>query len=961
MMVNNVQQNLSRPTPITCQRNGISKSVKIAHVNVENIIVHRDTFLNFFYDTSYDIIAVSETFLKPEIVSLQFQLNGYSLIRHDRENKEGGGVAIYLRNIFNYKMIASSQTVYCKKPEFIVLEVSAGWKLLVCVVYRPPKAGYIAEFFDILANLLPLYDNVVIVGDFNIDLSSDRIFYDKTEYLNLIKNLNLNILSLKPTFHLPLSDTCLDHILCKDLLRVIKHGQLSVSGLSYHDLIYVELNLKLKPEVKKDFITIRDFKNINVNKLKEECLSIEWGDLYNKELIDDKVNILCNKLLGLYDKYIPERIIYTKKNPCPWIDSNIKTYIRERDLLYKRYLRTKDPNVWERYRVLRNNVKRILRDARNKHFQHCFQTNLSSKSLWKVVKQQGVGKGSKTLSDPVVQLNELNSFFCGVSSAINLDLIEYYNNLVDNQNVNFNFREVDNDSIFRAISYISSNALGDDGISLKFIKLIFEEIKYVLCHIYNYSLMNSVYPKQWKHSLILPLKKIPNPSSCNNYRAINILCVLGKVLDKLVYNQICKFVCDQNFLCKYQSGYRPNFSTQTALVRVVDDVRRAMDNRQVTVLLLLDFSRAFDCVNHALLLAILRSFNVSDNAVQWFSSYLTERMQRVKSGSGLYSEWKHNPVGVPQGSTLSSLLFSLYINKICDNLSFCKFMLYADDLQLYVHCNVNDLNNAVKNLNSDLNVLMQWCSDHGLSLNVAKCKPIIIGTSRILNTLNLDSVESVVINNVVLPYEDTVLNLGLRINKTLSWSEQVNYIHKRVFQCLYQFKRLCFNPPLEIRKLLVQSLVFPLFDYASAVFCDLSSTLVEKLQKAQNSCIRFIFRLRYDEHVTMYYKNLNWLKIKERLEYNMLSLAFKITNKKEPLYLFENYKTMTNIHSKETRHGKKMLQFPLHKTVIYNKSFHIQSIRLLNSLDDRLRKCKNVKEFNTRIKADLLNRYDLAQ
>jgi hypothetical protein len=235
---------------------------------------------------------------------------------------------------------------------------------------------------------------------------------------------------------------------------------------------------------------------------------------------------------------------------------------------------------------------------------------------------------------------------------------------------------------------------------------------------------------------------------------------------------------------------------------------------------------------------------------------------------------------------------------------------------------------------------------------------MILGTSRLLNFINIETVSKVIIDNSNLEYETCFKNLGLRIMNNLSWTEQVHYIHKKVYQCLYQFKRLCFNPPEKVRKMLVLSLIFPIFDYACVAFCGISNTLITKLQRAQNACIRFIFRLQLHDHVTQYYKRLGVLKIKERLEYNILTLANKTLKRKEPLYLFENYRFMRDIHLRETRFGNTVLQYPIHRTVIYTNSFLVQSIRLLNSLENEIKDCDSEKVFAKKLKVNLLKRYD---
>lgn len=931
--------------------------LKVAHVNVENIIVHKESFVSAFQDKIFDIIAVTETFLKPVILSSPYVIDKYNLVRHDREGKEGGGLALYINKIFNFRIIASSQANYCKKPEYIIVEVEHNWKILVCVVYKPPKLGFISEFFDIVSNLLPTYDNLLILGDFNVDLSTRRVFAEKTNFLNLVNSLNLVILPLKPTFHLPASDTWLDLMITNDVSRVKQHGQFQVSGVSYHDVIYVELNLKLKLCANKGKIIIRDFKNVNKIELKEDCMNINWKEIFDCNLIDEKVELFNDKLLKLYNKHVLERQISNKRNPCPWLDRELKTLMLQRDSVYRQYVRSKDVVLWERYRVLRNRIKRLVRDSRNRYLNNLLQSEKSNKDLWNVIKSQGAGKEAKSLVDPVVNLNNLNDFFCGVNNNINVNLFDYYTVNKENLSNIFSFKEVDSQMVHKAITDISSNSVGNYGIHIKFLKIVFEEIQTVLCHIFNFSLLNSVYPSQWKKCIVLPFPKVKNPTECKNYRPINILSVLGKVLDKLVYKQVCEFVNENSILNKYQSGYRSSFSTQTALVKITDDIRHSMDNRQLTVLVLLDFSRAFDCVNHQLLLQILRSYNFDELVIIWFKSYLECRLQRVKTVNGLFSDWKYNGTGVPQGSTLSALLFSLYINRITEHLVFCRYMLYADDMQLYINCRPNKVNDAIASLNVDLTTVFNWCLDHGLSLNITKCKPIIFGTTQLLNNINYDNVNKVKINDVTLSFETSVINLGIRMCSNLSWAEQVNYIHKRVFQSLYQFRRLCFNSPVYIKKLLVSSLIFPFFDYSNLAYCDLNETLTLKLQRAQNACIRYIYNLKLDDHVTEYYKELNWLKIKERREYSILSLMYKVLDKGKPEYLYEKYSFMYNVHFRQTRFGQQMLQFPRHRTVIYTKSFHTQSIRLMNNLEQMVKSAENEKQFLKYIKQKLLLRY----
>lgn len=246
---------------------------------------------------------------------------------------------------------------------------------------------------------------------------------------------------------------------------------------------------------------------------------------------------------------------------------------------------------------------------------------------------------------------------------------------------------------------------------------------------------------------------------------------------------------------------------------------------------------------------------------------------------------------------------------------------------------------------------------HGLNLNVNKCKAIIIGTSRLLNTIVEENIVPVEINEQIIKFEKDVVNLGLRISNTLSWSNQVNHVTKMIYKCLYQFRHLRFQPSFEIRKQLIVTLVFPIIDYAIAAYCDMNNEQTNQLQRAQNACVRYIFKLKYYDHVTPYYKQLKWLKIRERRELNVLNLAFKTIKYCKPDYLYENYIVMRNVHLRTTRFGQNILQFPIHRTVTYSNSFLVTSIRLLNGLDNDIKRIDGEHLFSNKVKELLLNRY----
>ncbi|KAG7300576.1 hypothetical protein JYU34_014871 [Plutella xylostella] len=299
----------------------------------------------------------------------------------------------------------------------------------------------------------------------------------------------------------------------------------------------------------------------------------------------------------------------------------------------------------------------------------------------------------------------------------------------------------------------------------------------IITHILNSSIISSTFPTLWKEAQIIPLPKKHNPSSFSDYRPISILPFLSKVLEKLVHRQLSGFLIRNNLMNPFQSGFRPGHSTVTALVKITDDIRQGMENGKLTILSLLDFSNAFNTVNFDILLGILRSLNISPTVIGWFQSYLHGRQQRIRIDDS-FSKWCSTSAGVPQGGVLSPLLFAIFINSISENLS-SSYHLYADDLQIYTHAVPSDLPQAISLTNSDLNSISDWSKRHGLRVNPTKTQVIILGSSRLLCNVDLVHLPSVLFDNVQIQFASTVKNLGIFIDKHLSWGPQIESVSRK--------------------------------------------------------------------------------------------------------------------------------------------------------------------------------------
>ena len=302
-------------------------------------------------------IAVSETWLNPSIHSSEVEIPGYTLYRNDRVGKRGGGVGIYIRSDLQSKIISNSNPNYCRKPEYLLAEiVLEKKKILLGVVYRPPKIGRLNDIDEVIASTRHKYDHIIITGDFNANLNANN--NDSILLRNIFEANNLTILPLKPTHNILNSSTWIDVMATNNPEKVKAHGQFPAPGISHHDILFLSYSLRV-PKHKQKYIRCRNFNNINHDKFLEDARSLPWNEIEFTDDIDAKVDILNTLLLKLMNSHAPVRTIRVSKPFAPWLTPDIKEMMAKRDSIFRKFKRTKDLEMFITYKHLRNRVKQI--------------------------------------------------------------------------------------------------------------------------------------------------------------------------------------------------------------------------------------------------------------------------------------------------------------------------------------------------------------------------------------------------------------------------------------------------------------------------------------------------------------------------------------------------------------------------------------------------------------------------
>ena len=519
----------------------------------------------------------------------------------------------------------------------------------------------------------------------------------------MLESFNLTQIIDQPTRITDTSSTLIDIVCISNNINLTHSGTLDLLNMSDHRMVWCEVALQV-PKCKPQLNTYRNFQYFNIDEFNYDASYIEWNRVECMNNINDKVNFFNRIVTTLFDIHAPCNTVIIHQKTPEYITDNIKYMISLKDKAYKKYRKTKADRDFQYYKDLRNYVTLAIKNEKLAYFNHKFNLHKRDpKKLWKLFAANNIhNKSTNEISPELQDADIINDFFSHSINypAIKEDIVNKFlssrKNEIDSELV---FHMVTPEEVRTLVNRIKSEATGPDGINLKMLKIILPFCLEALTHILNCSIVNGIVPEQWKKSYIIPVPKITISMELSDLRPINILPTVSKLAEMIIYMQVLNHVRRFNVIPQVQSGFRPGFSTSTALIKICNDISRNLDNSKVTYLTLLDYSKAFDIINIDLLIAKLHYYGFSNSALNWMSSYLSSRYQHVKLNGNLSNE--HLVMhGVPQGSILGPLLFSIFTSDLPSFLpSECSTHLYADDTQVYTSCNISDVNPAISDIN----------------------------------------------------------------------------------------------------------------------------------------------------------------------------------------------------------------------------------------------------------------------
>nr|CAH7727550.1 unnamed protein product [Callosobruchus chinensis] len=855
-------------------------------------------------------------------------IEGYSLIRKDREVGRGGGVLIYIKDSLKYQAIDVSGNI-----EQLFVKINCrDYNFVLGVAYKPPTVNYkyFINSLEVSFTIASTYsENILFLGDVNINfLSADSV---ATKYFNsMLTSLGLNQLVSEPT-HITDHSTSLIDIVLTNNVNFIDSTFVRASNFSLHECVGCNIKF-MKPRNEPKYFTYRDFKNFDADSFHHDLSSSNLDHIFFVSDVDEKIKLFNSILTTLFEKHVPLKTIQITRRKAPWINDRIKMLMSERDKARAKLKRNKTDSNLKQYRDLRNRTNFEILKLKQEFFSKLSNVR-DTKKVWNEFRQLNVNHTSSNhISDTFPDPDILNNHFVdSIPQSRRCDLANNYYR--DNRicHSEFRFKLVSELDIINVLQTIKNTAPGADDLGINLIKTCCPYILPYLVNIISSIMVISKFPNIWKRAHIIVIPKCREPKQLTDLRPISILCGLSKLAEKIFARQLSIYLKENNILPPTQSGFREGHSCTTALLNITDDIFHALDDGECMALIMLDFSRAFDTINHETLLAILKSCGLCAEPLSLFQSYLNNRCQAVKIGQKL-SKPRLLASGVPQGSVLGPLLFSLYTSQFPKFIKYCSVHMYADDMQIYRSFPLGCLQVALSEINEDLNTLSSFSRMHSLNLNPNKSVALVFSKKTVRDYLY--SNVSFQINGEEIQILEKSKNLGLILDNDLRFRDHVACNIRKAYtalQLLYPHRAYL---PVEAKKILCETLVLSQFNFCSPVYgpCIDQDTL-SRLQRVQNSCIRFIFGIRKYEHVSHKLKELKWLGMKDRLIVNALCLFHKILTFKTPLYLYNKISFNSSIHNVNTR-NKNLLLAPCHKMTLFERGFSFNIYRLYNSVPD---------------------------
>jgi hypothetical protein len=928
--------------------------------------------MTYMIDNHISICFVSESWLTSDNnnITATIKSYGFNIIHKPRRNCDklrGGGVAI----IFHSSL---KLTQVCIKHGELFESVLAkfrnnmGDNVCCCCVYRPGPLteAFFSDFDEFIGSIFLKFSQIIICGDLNIHLDNPKL-KNSSKFLQLLSSYGLTQLVTQPTHQ---QGHILDVVISSN--KVIDPENITANPLDasifptcdHFPITFNVLSCLNGSRNEKKTISFRNLRSIDSKNFKKDLVTSLSDINCNGFAFDEIITTYNNKCNQVLDEHAPVLVKQiTDRKSAPWFDGEYKCLRSQRRKAERKWKKSELPEDREHYVELRNQCTNLADKKKHACFKREFEKyDYSPKSLYKFA--NSFMDKEKTLTLPPSEslketVDNFNNFFQDKITRIRNNFPPRNSNSSESSTkTSFVGQELDElapttlDEIEEILRDTDLKSSSVDPLPSSILKENKDTLIPLLCDIVNASLSSgSIDGAKLAH--ISPLIKGYglDPSDLKNYRPISNLTFVGKLIERVVLRRLNDHLDSNNLNISHQSGYKKRHSTETLLVRVVNDLLIASTENKATVVMLLDLSAAFDTVDHDKLLAILRhELGITGTAWKWFHSFLTGRCQKVRV-DGTESYEVIIKFGVPQGSVLGPVLFNLYIRSLYSTVKNLTFAIhgYADDHQVYKSfLKLDQYTILVDQVPACFREISNWMSEHFLQLNPGKTEIIVFGTPAVLGKLTIKG--TFLDSETCIRFSPVAKNLGFRLDECLTFEKQVTNLKTSCFLKLRAISKM--KPFLTTQQMtmFVQAVIISSLDYCNALYYGCNKSVTRQLQVIQNRACRIIFGLKKRADVNEKMQSLHWLKIDERIVFKILLLVYKGVHGMAPSYINELL-SFNNIVTSNKRRSSLHISLQSHP-----RAFETVAPKLWHQLPSSIRTCQTIDLFKTHLKTYLFKK-----
>ena len=906
----------------------------ILQLNIRGAISKRDRLLDLFKDIRndhrIDVALLVETWLNKHNTK-RFMIPGYQYYGFHRKNKKGGGVGVLISQDLECRT-RKDLSLNVEEFESITVEIKThSDSYLVCSVYRPPNSKP-KEFLKHYKRLLGKFtknqqDRLVIGIDHNLDLMKHHCHPATKDFININLDLNLIPTITKPTRITKTTATLLDNIIVGSSFHNFT-ANIAISDISDH---LPTLMSSYQPKMYKKqplSITSRTLDESACGKIKSELDEVNWDQYLAGHNSNTSYSCFHNKVQEVIDKISPVKTIKIKPNKIlkdPWMTAGLLKCISKQKSLYKKSMENPHSiQMMDKYKKYRNKLQEILRRTKEQYFRtKCEEFRNNTSKLWKMINRITHNLNDKSSVVDYLKIDQIDMYdtkaiseefakhFSTVGSKYaqqipspNISFKQYLLNIIQSPSsmymVPTSIQEIE-----RLIDKLpNKTSKGNDNISNMLLKTLKSSISKPMEIIFNKSISEGVFPDDMKLADVIPLYKSKEKFLVTNYRPISLLVTISKILEKIIYHRTYEFLCSTGQLYQSQYGFRTGHSCESAISELIGTIVKNKEQKKSTVGVFIDLSKAFDTLNHEMLLKKMERYGIRGCILEWFKSYLSNRKMRVKctsptTGQMEYSTYHDLDYGTPQGSCLGPLLFLIYINDLNHVVDYCSIILFADDTtMLQGHRNMKYLKWMIE---EDLRHMADWFKANLLTINVSKTECILFPWSnqKAQTKFELD------FNGTTIHTSDYVKFLGLWIDYLLNWKTHVSNLIMKIKQNTHLLKTGNKFLTKSSKKLVYYAHIYSHICYGLVIWGNmLDQTTMNKIQKCMDTCFNLVTHMIPSK---ANYKKEQMLNLADLLHLENVKLGYKMEHNLLPQKLHQmmnldsKLKSLTKTHHYDTR------------------------------------------------------------